>query len=79
MKSKFCGNCPHKAECFVKEEEEFYSYGFYERKLELAHRRKRLDDPVEEAFLNLRAGAESLVNEVYHQNGKKPGLQGRSR
>jgi hypothetical protein len=76
MDAEFCEGCPLKEECFVQEQQNFYSYGFYERKLELAHRRKRLDDPAEEEFLNLRAGAESLINEVYHQDGEKTRFTG---
>jgi len=76
MDAEFCEGCPLKEECFVKEQQNFYSYGFYERKLELAHRRKRFDDPEEEEFLNLRAGAESLINEVYHQDGEKTRFTG---
>lgn len=76
MEKEFCERCPHKENCFVQEKQQFYSYGFYERKLALAHRRKRLDDPAEKEFLNLRAGAESLVNEVYHQNGEKTRFTG---
>jgi len=76
MDAEFCEGCPLKEECFVQERESFYSYGFYERKLALAHRRKRLDDPAEEEFLNLRAGAESLINEVYHQDGEKTRFTG---
>ena len=76
MDKAFCENCPHKENCFVQEKQQFYSYGFYVRKLELARRRKRLDDPAEEDFLNLRAGAESLINEVYHQDGKKTRFTG---
>lgn len=76
MSSDFCEGCPHKEACFVQEQQRFYSYGFYERKLVLAHRRKRIDDPAEEEFLNLRAGAESLVNEVYHQDGEKTRFTG---
>lgn len=74
--AEFCEGCPLKEECFVQEQQNFYSYGFYERKLALAHRRKRLDDPAEEEFLNLRAGAESLINEVYHQDGEKTRFTG---
>ena len=76
MGKEFCEGCPHKENCFVQEKQQFYSYGFYERKLALAHRRKRLDDPAEKEFLNLRAGAESLVNEVYHQDGEKTRFTG---
>lgn len=64
-----CGNCPHKEDCFVQEQQQFFSYGFDERTLEIARRRKRLDDPTEQEFLNLRAGAESLINEMYHRDG----------
>jgi hypothetical protein len=76
MDAEFCEGCPLKEACFVQEQQKFYSYGFYERKLELAHRRKRMDDPAEEEFLNLRAGAESLINEVYHQDGEKTRFTG---
>ena len=76
MRKEFCEGCPHRETCFVQEKQEFYSYGFYERKLELAHRRKRMDDPAEQEFLNLRAGAESLINEVYHQDGEKTRFTG---
>jgi hypothetical protein len=76
MDKECCEGCPKRESCFVQEKQEFFSYGFYERKLELAHRRKRLADPAEEEFLNLRAGAESLVNEVYHQDGEKTKFTG---
>jgi len=48
----------------------------YERRLEVAQRRKRLNDPDEQEFLNLRAGAESMINEVYHQDGEKTRFTG---
>jgi len=76
MGKEFCEDCPHRENCFVREKQQFYSYGFYERKLALAHRRKRLDNPAEKEFLNLRAGAESLVNEVYYQDGEKARFTG---
>ncbi|WP_458191255.1 transposase, partial [Haladaptatus sp. NG-WS-4] len=76
MDKEFCDSCPLKENCFVKEKQQFYSYGFYERRVELAKRRKRMDDPAEEEFLNLRAGAESLINEVYHQDGEKTRFTG---
>ncbi|SDD86193.1 transposase [Natrinema hispanicum] len=76
MGKEFCEDCPHRENCFVREKQKFYSYGFYERKLALAHRRKRLDNPAEKEFLNLRAGAESLVNEVYYQDGEKARFTG---
>jgi len=59
-----CASCPHSEECFVEEKQEFYSYGFYGRKLEVARHRAKLTDPEMEEFLNLRAGAESMINEV---------------
>jgi hypothetical protein len=76
MAKEFCEGCPHKENCFVEEKQQFYSYGFYERRLEVAQRRKRLNDPDEQEFLNLRAGAESMVNEVYHQDGEKTRFTG---
>lgn len=76
MDSEFCDGCPLQESCFVTEKQQFYSYGFDERSVKLAHRRKRMDDPAEEEFLNLRAGAESLVNEVYHQDGEKTRFTG---
>ncbi|ALG83155.1 transposase [Halanaeroarchaeum sulfurireducens] len=77
MDSTFCDGCPQTENCFVKEKQEFYSYGFYERKLKLAKRRKRMDNPENQAFLNQRAGAESLMNEVYHQDGEKTRFTGK--
>jgi hypothetical protein len=76
MDKQFCGSCPHKENCFVQEQQQFYSYGFYERRLEIAQRRQRLDDPAEEDFLKLRAGAESLISEVYHKDGEKTKFTG---
>jgi len=70
MDKDLCSSCPHREECFVQEKVNYYGYGFYERRLVVAQRRKRLSDP-EEEFLQLRAGAESLVNEVYHQDREK--------
>lgn len=55
---------------FRDEKQAFYSYGFYERKVQVARRRKRLADSGSEEFLNLRAVAESLINEVYHPDGE---------
>ena len=48
----------------------------YERRLEVAQRRKQMNDPDKQEFLNLRAGAESMVNEVYHQDGEKTRFTG---
>jgi hypothetical protein len=79
LDTEVCGNCPHKEDCFVQEKQQFYSYGFYERKLEIVRRRKRLTDSEEQELLKLRAGAESLINEVYHQDGEKTKSQERSR
>jgi hypothetical protein len=53
-----------------------YYYAFYERRLEVAQKRKRLNDPDEQEFLNLCAGAESMINEVYLQDGKKTRFTG---
>ena len=60
----------------MEEKQQFYSYGFYERRLEVAQRRKRLNDPDEQEFLNVRAGAESMVNEVYHKDREKTRFTG---
>ena len=51
---------------------------FYERRLEVAQRRKWLHDPDKQEFLNLPAGAESMDNEVYYQDWEKTRLRGRS-
>jgi hypothetical protein len=48
-----------------------------ERRVTIAQRRERLDDPAEQEFLNLRAGAESLVNEMYHKDGEKTKFTGK--
>jgi hypothetical protein len=71
MDKEFCDGCPHRENCFVEEQQQYYSYGFRERRVEVAQRRKRLDDPAEQEFLKLRAGAESLINEMYHKDGEK--------
>lgn len=76
MDKEFCGDCPHEENCFVNEKQKFYSYGFYERKLVLGHRSKRMDDPAYKSFLNLRDGAESLINELYHQDGPHTKFRG---
>jgi hypothetical protein len=76
MDKELCEGCPHKENCFVQEQQKFYSYGFYERQLEIARRRKRLDDSEEQELLKLRAGVESLINEVYHQDGEKTKFTG---
>lgn len=64
MDKDACATCPHREVCFVEEKQEFYSYGFYGRKLEVARHRAKVTDPEMEEFLNLRAGAESMINEV---------------
>ena len=76
MATEFCEGCPYKEDCFVEEKKQFYSYGFYERRLEVAQRRKRLNDPEEQDFLNIRAGAESMINEVHHKDGEKTRFTG---
>jgi hypothetical protein len=76
MDKDLCSNCPHEENCFVEDKYQYYEYGFYKRKLEVAQRRKRLSDPEEQEFLQLRAGAESLVNEVYHQDREKTKFTG---
>jgi IS5 family transposase len=47
------------------------------RRVEVAQRRQRLDDPAEQEFLNLRAGVESLMNEMYHKDGEKTKFTGK--
>jgi hypothetical protein len=76
MDKDLCSNCPHKENCFVQERIHHYAYGFSERRLIVAQRRKRLSDPDEQELLQLRAGAESLVNEVYHQDSEKTKFTG---
>ena len=77
MDKEFCDGCQHKENCFVEEQQQHYSYGFRERRVTIAQRRERLDDPAEQEFLNLRAGAESLVNEMYHKDGEKTKFTGK--
>ena len=76
MDKDLCSNCPHRENCFVQERIHHYAYGFSERRLIVAQRRKRLSDPDEQELLQLRAGAESLVNEVYHQDREKTKFTG---
>jgi hypothetical protein len=77
MAKEHCEDCEYKDSCRVEEKQQFYSYGFWERKLEIAKRRARLDDPASQEFLNLRAGAESMINEVHHKTGKRTKFTGR--
>ncbi|MCQ4334269.1 transposase [Natronomonas sp. F2-12] len=77
MDKKFCDGCQYQENCFVEEQQEHYSYGFRKRRVEIAQRRQQLDDPAEQEFLNLRAGVESLMNEMYHKDGEKAKFTGK--
>jgi len=77
MEKKFCDGCPHRENCFFEEQQNHCSYGFRQRRVEVAQRRKRLDDPAEQEFLKLRAGAESLIEEMYHKDGEKTKFAGK--
>ena len=77
MAKEHCEGCEYKDNCYVEEKQEFYSFGFWERKLVIAKRRARLSDPASEEFLNQRAGAESMINEVYHKTGKRTKFTGK--
>ena len=61
---------PVQERCRVEEKQNWYSFEFWERKLDIPKRRPRLDDQASQEFLNLRAGAESMINEVHHKTGK---------
>jgi hypothetical protein len=76
MPKSVCAQCPHREECFVEEKQEFYSYGFYRRELEVARYRAKRNDPEMQDFLNLRAGAESMINEAFHKTGKRTTFTG---
>ena len=76
MAKEHCANCPLLDECFVQEKQEFYSHGFWKRRLEIALRRARVADPDRQEFLNQRAGAESMISEVYHRTGKRTKFTG---
>lgn len=76
MAKDHCEGCEYRDSCYVEEKQEFYSFGFWERKLEIAKRRARLDDPASREFLNQRAGAESMINEVFHKTGKRTKFTG---
>jgi len=77
MAKQHCQGCEYRDSCRVEEKQNWYSYGFWERKLDIAKRRARLADPASQEFLNLRAGAESMINEVHHQTGKRTKYTGR--
>lgn len=76
MDKSICANCPRKDDCFVEEREDYFSYGFYQRHLEVAQQRAKVADPDGEPDLNLRAGAESMINEVTHKTGKRATFTG---
>ena len=77
MATEHCEGCEYQDNCYVEEKQQFYSYGFWDRKLEIANRRARLTDPASQEFLNQRAGAESMINEVYHKTGERTKFTGR--
>ena len=77
MAKEHCEGCEYQESCRVEEKQNWYSYGFWERKLEIAKRRARLSDPASQGFLNQRAGAESMINEVYHKIGKRSKFTGK--
>ena len=77
FKKKVCDNCELKEECFVDERNEFYSYGFYHRDRIVAKRRQNLKDQEYKKMLQLRAGAESMINEGYHKTGKRTRYTGK--
>ena len=72
-----CGNCQLREQCFVVERNEFYSYGFYHDDRIVAERRHKMNDPKYKEFLQLRAGAESMINEAYHKTGKRTRFTGK--
>lgn len=76
MPKPICANCPYSDECFVEEKQDFFSYGFYGRELEVARHRAKLSDPEMEDFLNLRAGAESTINELIRKTGTQTRFTG---
>lgn len=71
MKKEVCDGCSLREKCFVKECKKFYSYGFYHRQLIVSRKREKLKCPDYRKFLQLRAGAESMINEAYHKTGKR--------
>ncbi len=77
FKKKVCDNCELKDECFVDERNDFYSYGFYHRDRVVAKRRQNFKDPEYKKMLQLRAGAESMINEAYHKSGKRTRYTGK--
>ena len=76
MAKEHCEGCEYKERCRVEEKQNWYSFGFWERKLVIAQRRARLEDPASQEFLNQRAGAESMINEVCHKSGKRAKFTG---
>ncbi len=77
FKKETCDNCKLKEQCFVVERIGFYSYGFYHRQRITAERRVLMRDPEYRKLLQLRAGAESMINEVYHKTGKRTRYTGK--
>lgn len=71
MATEHCEGCEYKENCYLKEKQAFYSFGFYERKSEIAKWRARLSNPASQTVLNQRASAESMINEVYQKTGNR--------
>ncbi|GEM_PF-235435 len=76
FEKEICEKCELKDQCFVVERNEFYSYGFYHRKRLVAERRYK-QKKAEKKLLQLRAGAESMINEAYHKTGKRTRFTGK--
>lgn len=71
FKKEDCANCPLRSECFVKENKKFFSYHFKAREYYIKKLKKKFEDPDYRKFMNLRAGAESMVYMMFFKRGKR--------
>ena len=76
FKKEDCADCPLRSKCFVKENKIFFSYYFKAREYYIKKLKKKFEDPDYRKFLNLRAGAESMVYMMFFKRGKRTRFRG---
>jgi hypothetical protein len=76
MNKSDCADCKLRDKCLVQERKKFYSLGFYRRELEVSLRRKRLKDADYREKINVRAGAEGMIYQIFYKIGKQSKYRG---
>jgi len=76
MNKDDCSNCRLREKCLVKKRRKFYSFGFYKRALLVSRRRERLRDKDYRKRLNVRAGAEGMIYQIFYKIGNTARYRG---